>query len=155
VSKQLMPIYDKPMVYYPLSVLMLAGIREVLLITTPQDQAAFEQLLGDGSRLGIRIEYAIQPEPQGLAEALLIGREFLDDQLSALVLGDNLFYGQGFQKMLAEANQQQQGATIFAYQVRDPQRYGIVEFDRDGKAVSIEEKPAVPKSSFAVPGLYF
>lgn len=155
VSKQLMPVYDKPMIYYPLSVLMLAGIREVLLISTPEDTPQFERLLGDGRKFGIRLEYAVQPEPGGLAQAFTIGREFLNGGPAALVLGDNIFYGQGFQKLLRTAAAQEVGATVFAYQVQDPERYGVVEFAEDGKAISIEEKPKRPRSNFAVPGLYF
>ena len=154
ISKQLMPVYDKPMVYYPLSTLMSAGIREILLITTPDDQAAFQRLLGDGSSLGIRIEYAVQAAPNGLAEAFIIGREFIGDQKVALVLGDNIFHGTGLGSSLG-ANTDIDGALIFAYHVRHPEAYGVVEFDDQGRAVSIEEKPADPKSSFAVPGLYF
>ena len=155
VSKQLLPVYDKPLVYYPLATLMLAGIRQILLISTPQDIGRFADLLGDGRRLGIHIEYAPQPRPEGLAQAFLIGREFIGDDHVALVLGDNIFYGHGFQQMLQEAAQLQTGATIFAYRVQDPQRYGVVEFDGQGRAVSLEEKPQHPKSSFVVPGLYF
>jgi glucose-1-phosphate thymidylyltransferase len=155
VSKQLLPVYDKPMIYYPLSTLMLAGIRDILLITTPADVASYERLLGDGGWLGISIRYAVQPRPEGLAHAFIIGREFVRHDSVALILGDNLFYGQGFQVLLAEAVGHRGGATVFAYAVKDPQRYGVVEFDRAGQAISIEEKPARPKSHYAVTGLYF
>ena len=154
-SKQLMPVYDKPMVYYPISVLMLAGIREILIISTPFDLPAFERLLGDGSQFGVRFSYAEQPSPDGLAQAFLIGADFLNGAPAALVLGDNLFYGNDFTDTLASANQDVNNATIFGYPVSDPQAYGVAEFDSNGKAISLEEKPAKPKSHFAVPGLYF
>ncbi|KRG68046.1 glucose-1-phosphate thymidylyltransferase RfbA [Pseudoxanthomonas dokdonensis] len=155
ISKQLLPVYDKPMIYYPLSVLMLAGIREVLIINTPHEQALFKQLLGDGSQWGMQIEYAVQPSPDGLAQALLIGREFLDGHPSCLVLGDNIFHGHGFTEILKRADSRQQGATVFGYWVRDPERYGVAEFDASGRVVGIEEKPARPRSNHAVTGLYF
>ena len=154
-SKQLLPIYDKPMIYYPLSVLMLAGIRDVLIITTPEDQAAFQRLLGDGSDFGIHLQYAIQTSPDGLAQAFLIGEDFIGSDSVCLVLGDNIFYGQGFGPMLRQAAQRSQGATVFGYQVKDPERFGVVAFDGYGKATSIEEKPQQPKSHYAVTGLYF
>ena len=158
VSKQLMPVYDKPMIYYPLSALMLAGIQEVLIISTPEDLPLFERLLGDGSRIGMRFEYAVQPKPEGLAQAFLIGADFIGDDNAALILGDNIFYGENFSVTLQEARKQidaQGGGMVFAYHVSDPERYGVVEFDAAGQAISIEEKPKQPKSSFAVPGIYF
>lgn len=155
VSKQLLPIYDKPMVYYPLSVLMLAGIQDILIISTPDDIGGFKRLLGDGSQFGIRLEYAIQPSPDGLAQAFIIGEDFIGRSNVCLVLGDNIFYGQGFTPMLRQAVARQKGATVFGYQVKDPERFGVVEFDDQKRAISLEEKPEKPKSNFAVTGLYF
>lgn len=155
ISKQLLPVYDKPMIYYPLSTLMLAGMRDILVISTPQDTPRFQQLLGDGSQWGLNLQYAVQPSPDGLAQAFVIGEQFIGNAPSALVLGDNIFYGHDFQGLLASAHQRTAGATVFAYHVNDPQRYGVVAFDAQGKASSIEEKPVHPKSSYAVTGLYF
>ena len=155
VSKQLLPVYDKPMIYYPLSVLMLAGIRDILMITTPEDQSNFHRLLGDGSEFGIRLEYTIQPSPDGLAQAFLIGEDFLEGGSACLVLGDNIFYGQGFRPMLERVRGQVGGAMIFGYQVKDPKRFGVVAFDENRRVLSVEEKPTRPKSNFAITGLYF
>lgn len=155
ISKQIMPVYDKPMIYYPLSTLMLADIREILIISTPRDLPVFKELLGDGSQLGLSLSYAVQEYPRGLADAFIIGREFIGDDSVALVLGDNIFYGQSFSRLLREVAARKEGATIFGYYVRDPREYGVVEFDEKGRALSIEEKPEKPKSNYAVPGLYF
>ncbi|HQU72935.1 MAG TPA: sugar phosphate nucleotidyltransferase, partial [Calditrichia bacterium] len=155
VSKQLLPVYDKPMIYYPISVLMLAGIREILIISTPEDLPRFESLFGDGSQLGMRFSYVVQPRPEGLAQAFILGREFLNGEPACLILGDNIFFGYNFQSLLKECIRLKEGGFIFGYRVRDPERYGVVSFDPDGKVLDIEEKPQHPKSKFAVPGLYF
>lgn len=155
ISKQLLPVYDKPMIYYPLSTLMLAGIRDILIISTPQDTPRFEQLLGDGSQWGLNLQYAVQESPDGLAQAFIIGEHFIGNDLSALVLGDNIFYGHDFERLLSSATQRTDGASVFAYHVHDPERYGVADFNADGKVLSLEEKPAKPKSNYAVTGLYF
>jgi len=155
ISKQLLPVYDKPMIYYPLSMLMLAGIRDVLVITTPEDNEQYRRLLGDGSRLGMSIQYAVQAVPRGLADAFLVGKEFIGDDKVCLILGDNIFFGHGLPEILRSAAENENGAVVFAYPVRDPERYGVVEFDESGKAISLEEKPLKPRSNYAVPGIYF
>ena len=155
ISKQLLPVYDKPMIYYPLSMLMLAGVRDVLIITTPEDNEQYRRLLGDGSRLGMNFQYAVQAVPRGLADAFLVGKEFIGDDKVCLILGDNIFFGHGLPQILRSAAEEQTGAVVFAYPVRDPERYGVVEFDESGKAISLEEKPLKPRSNFAVPGIYF
>ena len=155
ISKQLLPVYDKPMIYYPLSVLMMVGLREILVITTPEDEILFESLLADGTQWGLRLDYAVQPDPGGLAQAFIIGRDFVGVDNCCLILGDNIFYGHGFQELVMRAGTIERGATVFGYQVRDPERYGVVEFDAGGRAISIEEKPAKPRSNYAVTGLYF
>ena len=155
ISKQLLPVYDKPMIYYPLSVLMMAGIRDILVITTPEDETLFELLLADGAQWGLRLAYAVQPKPGGLAQAFIVGRDFVGADKCCLILGDNIFYGHGFQDLVMRAGTLERGATVFGYQVRDPERYGVVEFDTSGRAISIEEKPARPRSHYAVTGLYF
>lgn len=155
ISKQIMPVYDKPMIYYPLSILMLAGIKEILIISTPRDLPVFEELLGDGSQIGMQLSYAVQDKPRGLADAFIIGADFIGNDRVALILGDNIFYGQSFSRVLKEVASREKGATIFGYYVRDPREYGVVEFDENGKALSIEEKPEHPKSNYAVPGLLF
>lgn len=155
ISKQLLPVYDKPMIYYPLSMLMLAGIREILIITTPEDQGMYQRLLGNGSKWGLKFDYVIQTEPRGLADAFILGKNFIGDDCACLILGDNIFFGHGMPEILREAAQLKEGAVVFAYPVRDPERYGVVEFDENGRAVSLEEKPKQPKSKYAVPGIYF
>ncbi len=155
ISKQLLPVYDKPMIYYPLSMLMLAGIRDILIITTPEDSEQFQRVLGDGKQLGLNFQYAVQAVPRGLADAFIVGKEFVGDDKVCLILGDNIFFGHGMPAILRRAASQEQGATVFAYPVRDPERYGVVEFDDTGKAISLEEKPSQPRSNFAVPGIYF